>query len=136
MPRFIAAYYGDLDEPPTVTLRRDAEISRLAQHGAGLALTNFAESQRSEWPPFDLGLFDEDFGYRDTAVCGPAPLTVDAMREVLTDDSYEDQVGNTVIQDLDAIVRFGDALVGVGYVDRDGLACSYTLLRSANYPFD
>ncbi|MET3862304.1 hypothetical protein ABIE38_003244 [Dietzia sp. 2505] len=132
----IAEAQSHLDEEDrlSVTLSRDADISRLAQYGAERAITEFAELDPLA-SGFYLNILDSSPGYRDTAVCGPAPLTVDSIGEVLRDTSSDNRVGDVYFANRYNLFTYREALTGVGYVEQDGLACSYTLLRSANHPF-
>ncbi len=121
----------------TVTLTRDSEVSRLAQEGASKALALFMTfDQRHERAWESPQILDDNAGFKDAVVCGPGPLTAvrigDAYRAV---GSYDGMTSDLHVVRPFTLYQYPDPLVGVGYAERNGEACSYTLLRSANYPF-
>lgn len=120
----------------TPELVRDAKISKLAQYGAEKLVERFPKMLDDSYSGYFISLIDPYSGYRELSMCGSAPLTIEdigtAHRET---PGLSRSIGDIHCSSNYALLSGEQPLIGVGNAEADGLACSYALVRSANYPF-
>lgn len=124
----------------TIVLERDSELSRLAQIGASKLVDRFAASAETadegpvQSPHFSANVLVPDAPYRQTYVCGPAPLTVEQIGAVYRQPPYSHELDG-LHYDVFNLISYENPVIGVGYAEEGGYACSYAMQQSANHPF-
>lgn len=126
-----------------IILERDSELSRMAQYGASKLVDQFAAYETTEFddegdedpPRFRANVLVPDAPYRQTFVCGPAPLTVEQIGAAYRQSHYSDSGLDGLRYDIFSLISFENPVIGVGYAEQEGFACSYAMQQSANYPF-
>lgn len=127
----------------SIVLERDSEISRLAQYGASKLVDQFVAYETTEFddegeegpPRFRANVLVPDAPYRQTFVCGPAPLMVEQIGAAYRQSPYSDSGLDGLRYDIFSLISFENPVIGVGYAEQEGFACSYAMQQSANHPF-
>lgn len=127
----------------SIVLERDSELSRMAQFGASRLVEQYLAYETTEHddegedaaPPFRANVLVPDAPYRQTFVCGPAPLTVEQIGAAYRQPHYSYSGLDGLRYDVFSLISFEKPVIGVGYAEHDGYACSYAMQQSANHPF-
>lgn len=124
----------------TVTLERDANLSRLAQLGAELSLPKFVDHMQTvdddQISAFRPEVLVYQAPYVETYVCGPAPLALDTIRTAYRQSFFrDDQPGDDIAYENFGFPTYEKPVAGIGFAEGQGYACSYMLQQSANHPF-